>query len=80
MRNGNQKMLKSVFDVDKNSIRTNDIVSKIREFNRIKEKLEDQKGLTRETKENKEYNQSKTIDASLVPKDDDKHNLDNQEE
>mgnify|MGYP006103791961 CR=1 FL=1 len=44
MRNGNQKMLKSVFDVDKNSIRTNDIVSKIREFNRIKEKLEDQIG------------------------------------
>lgn len=40
MRN-KPKMLKSVFD--EGSIKTNDIVSKIREFNRIKEKLEAQK-------------------------------------
>jgi len=38
MRN-KPKMLKSVFD-EGNSIRTNDIVSKIREFNKIKDKIE----------------------------------------
>lgn len=39
MRNKPQ-MLKSVFD--EGSVKTNDIVSKIREFNKIKEKLEAQ--------------------------------------
>ena len=41
MRN-KPKMIKSVFD-EGNSIKTNDIVKKIRDYNKIKEKLEEQK-------------------------------------
>lgn len=54
--------MKSVFD-EGNSIKTNDIVSKIKEFNRIKEKLQEQNA-----QEGLQPN-DQTIDASLVPRD-----------
>ena len=62
MRN-KPKMIKSVFD-EGNSIKTNDIVKKIRDYNKIKEKLEVQK-----SKEGPQPSYNDIIDATLAPKD-----------